>query len=217
VAETVHVVKAPCQQRSRDSQERILRAAEALIKSKGFEALTTAEVVRRSRTSIGTLYARFGDKTALLHAVQERVQTREEAVMRARLAKVDWDALSLEETVRQLLEIKRIATEGDDRLFEAFVVHGATDPVVRAQGYRHKATIEGLEIEILMRHAGQIGHFDPEGAARVASRLAQAAQEEYVQRSLSGVSLPTAASPDLLLQRLADVIIAYLKNTQPVT
>jgi AcrR family transcriptional regulator len=216
VAETVHVVKAPCQQRSRDSQERILRAAEALIKSKGFEALTTAEVVRRSRTSIGTLYARFGDKTALLHAVQERVQTREEAVMRARLAKVDWDALSLEDTVRQLLEIKRIATEGEDRLFEAFVVHGATDPVVRAQGYRHKATIEGLEIEILMRHAGQIGHSDPEGAARVASRLAQAAQEEYVQRSLSGVSLPTAASPDLLLQRLADVIIAYLKSTQPV-
>jgi AcrR family transcriptional regulator len=216
VAETVHVVKAPCQQRSRDSQERILRAAEALIKSKGFEALTTAEVVRRSRTSIGTLYARFGDKTALLHAVQERVQTREEAVMRARLAKVDWDALSLEDTVRQLLEIKRLATEGDDRLFEAFVVHGATDPVVRAQGYRHKATIEGLEIEILMRHAGQIGHSDPEGAARVASRLAQAAQEEYVQRSLSGVSLPTAASPDLLLQRLADVIIAYLKSTQPV-
>ena len=216
MAETVHVVKAPCQQRSRDSQERILRAAEALIKSKGFEALTTAAVVRRSRTSIGTLYARFGDKTALLRAVQERVQTREEAVMRARLAKVDWDALSLEETVRQLLEIKRIATEGDDRLFEAFVVHGATDPVVRAQGYRHKATIEGLEIEILMRHAGQIGHSDPEGAARVASRLAQAAQEEYVQRSLSGVSLPTAASPDLLLQRLADVIIAYLKSTQPV-
>jgi AcrR family transcriptional regulator len=216
VAETAHVVKAPCQQRSRDSQERILRAAEALIKSKGFEALTTAEVVRRSRTSIGTLYARFGDKTALLHAVQDRVQTREEAVMRARLANVDWEALSLEETVRRLLEIKRIATEGDDRLFEAFVVHGATDPVVRAQGYRHKATIEGLEVEILMRHAGQIGHSDPEVAARVASRLAQAAQEEYVQRSLSGVSLPTAAPPDLLLRRLADVIIAYLRNPRPV-
>jgi AcrR family transcriptional regulator len=193
----------------------MLRAAEALIKSKGFEALTTAEVVRRSRTSIGTLYARFGDKTALLHAVQDRVQAREEAAMRAQLAKVDWDSLSLEESVRHLLEIKQIAAEGDGRLFEAFVVHGATDPVLRAQGYRHKAVMEGLEIEVLMRHAGQIGHPDPEDAARVASRLAQAAQEEYVQRSLSGVSLPTAAPPDLLLQRLAEVIIAYLKNPQP--
>jgi hypothetical protein len=48
----------------------------------------------------------------------------------------------------------------------------------------------------------------------VASRLAQAAQEEYVQQSLSGVSLPAVASPDLLLQHLADVIIAYLKHPQ---
>jgi AcrR family transcriptional regulator len=215
VAEIAHAVKAPVQQRSRDSQERILRAAESLIKSKGFEALTTAEVVRRSRTSIGTLYARFGDKTALLHAVQERVQSREEAVMRAHIARVDWDGLSLEDAVRHLLEIKRAASEGDDRLFEAFVVHGATDPVVRAQGYRHKATIEGIEVEVLMRHAGQIGHADPELAARVASRLAQAAQEEYVQRSLSGVSLPADAPPDLLLRHLAEVITAYLKNLQP--
>lgn len=215
MAETAHAVKAPCQQRSRDSQERILRAAEALIKSKGYEALTTAEVVRRSRTSIGTLYARFGDKTALLHAVQDRVQSREEAVMRAHLAQVDWDGLTLEGSVQRLLEIKREAAEGDGRLFEAFVVHGATDPVLRAQGYRHKAIMEGLEVEVLMRHAGQIGHADPGDAARVASRLAQAAQEEYVQRSLSGVSLPTAAPPDLLLQRLAEVIIAYLKNPQP--
>jgi AcrR family transcriptional regulator len=215
VAETVHEVKAPRQQRSRDSQERLLKAAEMLIKSKGFEALTTAEVVRRSRTSIGTLYARFGDKTALLHAVQDRVQSREEALMRASIAKVDWDRLSLEEAVRELLQIKQTANEGDDRLYEAFVVHGATDPVLRAQGYRHKAIIEALEVEILLKHAGDIGHDDPEDAARVASRLAQAAQEEYVQRSLAGDSLPAAAPPDLLLQRLAEVIIAYLKNPQP--
>ena len=214
MAETLHEAKEPRQQRSRDSQERILKAAEALIKSKGFEALTTAEVVRRSRTSIGTLYARFGDKTALLHAVQERVQSREEALMRSKLAKVDWDGLSLEECVRQLLQIKRMATEGDDRLFEAFVVHGATDPVLRAQGYRHKEAVEGLEVEILMKHAGEIGHADPEDAARVASRLAQAAQEEYVQRSLAGGSFPGSAPPELLLQRLADIIIAYLKNPQ---
>jgi AcrR family transcriptional regulator len=212
VVETAHDVKAPRQQRSRDSQERILRAAETLIKTKGFDALTTAEVVRRSRTSIGTLYARFGDKAALLHAVQDRVQAREEALMRARVADVDWDGLTLEQTVRTLLEIKRLATDGDDRLFEAFVVHGATDPVLRTQGYRHKAVIEALEVEILMRRAAEIGHPDPEGAARVASRLAQAAQEEHVQRSLSGVSLPANVASDLLLQRLADVVVAYLRT-----
>ncbi len=216
MAETLHEVKEPRQQRSRDSQERILKAAEALIKSKGFEALTTAEVVRRSNTSIGTLYARFGDKTALLHAVQDRVQSREEACMRNQIAKIDWDALTLADSVRRLLEIKQTACDGDDRLFEAFVVHGATDPVLRAQGYRHKAAVENLEVEILLKSADEIGHADPEAAARVASRLAQAAQEEYVQRSLAGGPLPGSAPPELLLERLADVIIAYLKNPAPV-
>jgi AcrR family transcriptional regulator len=215
MVETLHEVKEPRQQRSRDSQERMLKAAEALIKSKGFEALTTAEVVRRSRTSIGTLYARFGDKTGLLHAVQDRVQSREEECVRNQMAKIDWDGLSLEESVRQLLLIKQTASDGDHRLFEAFVVHGATDPVLRAQGYRHKAAIEELEVAVLLRYAGDIGHADPADAARVASRLAQAAQEEYVQRSLAGDYLPAIAPPELLLQRLADVIIAYLKNPQP--
>jgi AcrR family transcriptional regulator len=212
VVETAHSVKTPCQQRSRDSLERILKTAEALIRTKGFEALTVAEVVRRSETSIGTFYARFIDKTALLHAVQERVHGREEAQIRERVGKVGWDTLSLEETVRGLVDIKRAVTKGNERLLEAFVVHGATDPVVRQRGYRYKASVENLEVEVLMRHAAQIGHQDPESAARVASRLWQAAQEEQVQRSQSGVSSPGAVPQDLLMQKLAEVVIAYLRS-----
>jgi AcrR family transcriptional regulator len=212
VVETAHSVKTPCQQRSRDSLERILKTAEALIRTKGFEALTVAEVVRRSETSIGTFYARFIDKTALLHAVQERVHGREEAQIRERVGKVSWDALSLEETVRGLVDIKRAVTKGNERLLEAFVVHGATDPVVRQRGYRYKASVENLEVEVLMRHAAQIGHQDPESAARVASRLWQAAQEEQVQRSQSGVTSPGAVPQDLLMQKLAEVVIAYLRS-----
>ncbi|HEY5528200.1 MAG TPA: helix-turn-helix domain-containing protein, partial [Thermoleophilia bacterium] len=82
MAEPAHALKTPCQQRSRDSLERILKTAETLIRTKGFEALTVAEVVRRSHTSVGTFYARFQDKTSLLHAVQERVHGRQETDMR---------------------------------------------------------------------------------------------------------------------------------------
>ena len=173
--------------------------------------MTVAEVVRRSRTSIGTFYARFRDKTALLHAVQERVHGREEMSMRGLVEKVDWDALTLEETIRELFEIKHDATKGNDKLWEAFVVHGATDPVVRQRGYRHKAQVEDLEVQILMRHAGEIGHQEPESAIRVASRLWQAAKEEHVQRSKSGVDSPGNVPRDLLMEKLADVAVAYLR------
>lgn len=212
MAESAHAVKTPRQQRSSDSLERILRTAETLIRTKGYEALTVAEVVRRSDTSIGTFYARFEDKTALLHAVQERVHGREEMQIREEAAKVDWTALSLEQTVRGLVEIKQTATRGNDRLLEAFVVCGATDPVLRQRGYRYKAHVESLEVDILMGHAAQIGHSDPESAARVASRLWQAAQEENVQRCRSGVFFPDSVPNDLLIHKLADVIIAYLRS-----
>jgi hypothetical protein len=148
----------------------------------------------------------------LLHAVQERVRGREDRRMLEELVKVDWDALSLEETVCRLVDIKRAAARGNDRLLEAFVVYGATDPVLRQRGYQHKALVENLEVEILMGHAAQIAHPDPESAARVASRLWQAAQEENVQRSRSGVSFPDSLPLDLLIEKLAEVIIAYLRS-----
>jgi AcrR family transcriptional regulator len=212
VAESAHAVKTPRQQRSSDSLERILKTAETLIRTKGYEALTVAEVVRRSNTSIGTFYARFEDKTALLYAVQERVHGREETQIREESAKVDWGMLPLEDTVRRLVGIKQVATHGNDRLLEAFVVCGATDPVLRERGYRYKAQVESLEVEILMGHAAQIGHSNPELAARVASRLWQAAQEENVQRSRSGVSFPDPVPSDLLIHKLPEVIIAYLRS-----
>jgi AcrR family transcriptional regulator len=217
VVESSHAVKTPRQQRSSDSFERILKTAETLIRTKGYEALTVAEVVRRSSTSVGTFYARFQDKTALLHAVQERVHGREETRMREELAKVDWAGLSLEETVSRLVDTKRRVTKGNDRLLEAFVVYGATDPVLRQRGYQHKALVESLEVEILMRHAAQIGHKDPDSAARVASRLWQAAQEENVQRSQSGVSFSDTVPSDLLMQKLAEVAVAYLRSPDSTT
>lgn len=212
VPKLINIVKTPCQQRSRDSLERILKAAETLISSKGHEALTIAEVVRRSHTSVGTVYARFPDKVALLHAVHERVILRDLEEFREHLADVHWDALSLDETVMQLAAIKRAQAKGMERLYEAFVVHGATDPVLRAEGYRVKGLNEDLEVGILMSHADEIGHDDPEEAIRIASRIWQAAREEMVQRSKSGIPGPGGVPQDILMEKLDLVIIAYLKN-----
>jgi AcrR family transcriptional regulator len=212
VVQIANAVKQPCQQRSRDSLERILKSAEALIRAKGYEALTIAEVVRRSHTSTGTLYARFPDKTALLYAIHERVLDREEEELQARLAEVDWDALSLEETVRRLVAIKCELAKGTEKLYEAFVVSGAADRVVRQRGYRNKAFEEDLEVQILLKHADKIGPERAERAARIASRLWQAAREENVQRSKSGVAAPGGVPQDALMREMADVVIAYLRG-----
>jgi hypothetical protein len=80
----------------------------------------------------------------LLYAVHERVLEREEEEFRARLAEVDWDSLTLEDTIRTLMSIKSDLIKGTEKLYEAFVVSGATDRLIRQRGYRNKATEEDM-------------------------------------------------------------------------
>ena len=73
---TLKPYKPPRQRRSQRSLEKLLDAAEEQIRTEGFENLTVNNVVSRVGLSVGAFYARFPDKTALIHAVQERFHER---------------------------------------------------------------------------------------------------------------------------------------------
>ena len=64
--------------------ERLLDAAEEQICAVGIESFTVADVVARAELSVGAFYARFPDKRALLHAVQDTVDA---GVIRRRFLK----------------------------------------------------------------------------------------------------------------------------------
>ncbi len=60
------------QARSQRTLELLLDAAEAEIREKGYADASVSEIARRAGCSVGTVYRRFRDKTALLHALDER-------------------------------------------------------------------------------------------------------------------------------------------------
>lgn len=66
----------PQQQRSRDTQNRILTALERLLETHFFEQITTRQLAREAGVSPATLYRRFEDKKALLPALYERYDQR---------------------------------------------------------------------------------------------------------------------------------------------
>ena len=66
----------PKQDRSRRSAERMLSAAERLLRTRPFEDITIAEIVRESGASIGSFYHRFASKEALLPLLYERYDAR---------------------------------------------------------------------------------------------------------------------------------------------
>ena len=65
--------RAPVQQRSIESMNRMLDAGEQLFYEGGSPALTLEAVIERAETSTGSFYARFGDMRGFLDAMHERV------------------------------------------------------------------------------------------------------------------------------------------------
>jgi AcrR family transcriptional regulator len=64
--------RTPVQRRSRERFERILRAAEQLVVSRGVEALSTREVAHLADIPVATLYQYFADRDAIISALIER-------------------------------------------------------------------------------------------------------------------------------------------------
>ena len=60
------------QQRSRETLDRLLDAAEAVLAEEGLEAATVPRIADRAGMSVGAVYRRFPDKDAVLRAVYGR-------------------------------------------------------------------------------------------------------------------------------------------------
>ncbi|MDJ0655712.1 MAG: TetR/AcrR family transcriptional regulator [Xanthomonadales bacterium] len=70
-----HLHKAR-QSRSRDSQERLLRAAAELLLDRFWEGISIADIAQHAGLSVGGFYARFKSKDALLHVLHEEYEKK---------------------------------------------------------------------------------------------------------------------------------------------
>lgn len=64
--------QGPKQERSRATEQRLLDAGEKLIQQRGFSGFSVADLVKEAGSSVGSFYARFGDKDGLLRALHKR-------------------------------------------------------------------------------------------------------------------------------------------------
>jgi len=151
----------PRQRRSRESLERLLDAAEEELSSKGVESFTVADVVARADLSVGAFYARFPDKTALLHAVQHRFHEHAEPLLHAEMRERGAAAETLEQAVDCLVDILAGHVAAKRELSRAFMMMSVFDPVMRAAGERVNKERREVFASILLAHRKEIGHPDP--------------------------------------------------------
>ena len=72
----LQLVHEPKQDRSKDTQEKLLSALESLLEERFFEQITIRDIAQRAGLSPATIYRRFQNKEALLPILYERYDHR---------------------------------------------------------------------------------------------------------------------------------------------
>lgn len=160
-------VHPPLQERSQQTMERLLGAAESLISEVGFAHATVAGIVKRADSSVGAFYARFKDKDALLRCLLERFVQDVQATISHALRPEVWAGVSVEAVCATLVGfIMRMLTERQ-QLIRAITHLALEEPALG--DYRNiiaSHCAEGLQ-RLVHERGDEFGCADPQRALRV--------------------------------------------------
>lgn len=207
---TASMRREPQQARSVTSMHRMLDSAEALLASGGPDALTVDAVVRESHTSVGSFYARFGDRQGLLVAMQDRFLERLGESFASGLESTNED-LDLEAAIERLVSGFLGAFRSHRSAFNAFMLLNRSEPSMRARG-AEASRAAGKSISVLLaHHADQIAHPKPELAA------------DFVYRTLFALATQTVMFDDrevtsrhhsqkTWVDETSNLVLAYLRG-----
>jgi AcrR family transcriptional regulator len=170
----------PKQSRSERTQERLLRAAEALILEKGLADASVPEIARRARSSVGGFYARFPDKDALLRALEERffadmlgrVETLADTRRWADAPIATIVAACGEELVRVFRERRN--------LIAAFLHRATRDTDLLAEALRFRAATQDRIAALLLPRSAELSHPEPRLAIHLGVQFAFALMLQLV-------------------------------------
>jgi len=209
VTDTPTTFSPPRQARSRQSLERYLDAAEALIRTNGFADLNITEVARLAGFSVGGIYSRFPSKLSLLSAVRERFLERVETHLSTEYEAGSGNDASLEEAITRMLGLFFRHFIAEQEVFRAFVIETPNNPGFEEGGEVATERRREMFREALVAHAGEIRRPDPEAAIDWVFTVVMALIRE---RLVYGEAAPiTGGHTDQeLLTRLVQTVFVYL-------
>lgn len=206
----LHWIRPPRQARSRQTFERLLDAAEAVIGEKGFEAAGVVEIAARAGLSVGAVYQRFRDKKALIEALLERGTVEFRATLEAAVAESRWDGASIREILEGYVRFALRAAHERIGLRRAQLALALRDS---APGQRLVEIHRELDVRLralLLRRAGEIGHPDPELAIDFVLEQLRAMLIVRLEGALLYSSL-TAVSDERFAREALRSVAAYLQ------
>ena len=94
------VVRAPSQARSQRTMDEVYRSLDTLLKTKSFDLITISDLAAHADVAVGSIYARFKDKKALLAGLYMRVSEQAVECLEQLATPSKWEGRSDAEMVR---------------------------------------------------------------------------------------------------------------------
>ncbi len=205
-------LRAPLQERSRRTAEKILEAALSLLSERRIEDVSVAAIAKKAGVSVGAFYERFSGKDALIawfeeHFIAEVLDTAERVLDPAAFVNRSardvihaYVAMAVGAFRSHSGVLRQVALRSRTTLDEAFRAR-----IARTNRFLH----DRLRMLLLARRA-EIGHPDPVAAVDLGLTFVSAAMREYVL--FADTRTGFAPLDDArLVRELVDAYAAYLR------
>jgi AcrR family transcriptional regulator len=202
-------VRAPQQDRSQATLDRILDATEKLLVKKTFEEISVADIVKKGRSSIGSFYARFPDKDSLLLVLQERFYTESRLTAEAALEPANWENVPLSTIIPSVVTFMCETYADRIGLRRALLARMVTDERFRRPATELSKQVCRLLADLLQLRRREIQHPDVPLAVDICHRIVFSTLDQHY--TFEGGS-PTGRRMSMLVlaQELSAAVSAYL-------
>lgn len=143
--------RRPQQERSRESTNRMLDAAEQILFYQGPDALTIEAVIEKAATSTGAFYARFENREGLAHALHERFLERVGAEM-FKLMTVRVPEEHLEADIANFISALYLVVDKYRPGFYYFAIHNSFNAALRQEAEPALQAVRGFLEHIYQNH-----------------------------------------------------------------
>jgi AcrR family transcriptional regulator len=156
----------PKQARSRQTLSRLLDAAEAILREKGYEGATVPAIAGRAGVSVGVVYRRFSDKDDLLRAVYERFFTRLQEANLAALSLPGLARMSLEQLVRGVVTGMVVGYRHHRSILQALTRYARNHHDANFRMHAEQLSMATFPhiVALFLRQRHSMAHPDPEAA-----------------------------------------------------
>jgi len=204
-------LRPPRQERSRATLERILQATEDLLERQSFESISIADIVRAAGSSVGSFYARFPAKEALLPALYDRYDAEFRPLVEQALSRIESPDLALAAQARLVIEMMVSMFRRRRWFMRAMALHARQRPeTIGAETRAHRTAFHQRLVRTFLRHRDIIAHNDPESAIGTAIFMTAAAARDKVLFDEAPHASSYVTTDARLIEEMTRAFVAYL-------